>query len=269
MKKEWLVKTLALGIVILFICMSTIPVIESLSVEKHISTKEMICKSYSRYDNDTTPPITTISFDPAEPNGENGWYKRIPDIYFEAIDDLSGVNHTYARIDGGCWIEVFGSIIFVGEDGEYTIYYFSVDKAGNTEEVKSATFKFDTTPPEILVDWEVNKIDGKWIVNFIITCDYLEGGRIEIYMNNELLETIVGGDGSTYYFSIEWSTTIKTAVLKFLAYDEAGNSAVVIIDGSDIKSYSFIHQFRNQLMLRLLKRFQNNFPLLKYVLGGR
>ena len=252
MKKEWLVKTLALGVVVLFF-------ITTISSTIGISS----------YLDDTTPPVTTISFDPPEPDGENGWYKRIPDIYFEATDDLSGVNHTYAMIDGSGWHEVFGSMIFVGDDGEYTIYYFSVDKAGNTEEVKSATFKFDTTQPEILADWNVIKMDNKWIVKFIITSFYLEGGRIEIYMNNELYETIAGDNGSTYYFSIEWSTALKTAVFKFVAYDEAGNSAFTLINGSDIKSYSFSQYFINQLMLRSLERFQNAFPFLKYVLGER
>ena len=91
MKKEWLVKSLALGVVVLFIGMSTIPVIGSLSVEKHILTKELIYKSEYRNDNDTTPPVTTHNLDPPEPNGLNDWYVSDVTVTLNATDDLSGV----------------------------------------------------------------------------------------------------------------------------------------------------------------------------------
>lgn len=43
---------------------------------------------------DTTPPVTTLSFDPPTPDGLNGWYVSNVTITLNATDNQSGVNVT-------------------------------------------------------------------------------------------------------------------------------------------------------------------------------
>ena len=78
MKKDLLSKILVMGIIVLFIGMSITP-----------STGNIM------FFDDTTPPVTTISFDPPEPDGLNDWYLTNVTITLEATDDMSGVNITY------------------------------------------------------------------------------------------------------------------------------------------------------------------------------
>jgi hypothetical protein len=50
-------KCLAIGIILLFVGVAINPI-----------------TGISSNRDDTTPPVTTISFNPPEPDGENGWY---------------------------------------------------------------------------------------------------------------------------------------------------------------------------------------------------
>jgi len=96
-----------------------------------------------------------------------------------------------------------------------------------------------TTPPEVEVTWEVYKVDGKWYVDFI--CDSAEEmddiDRVEMYIDDAIHEMITG-PGPVYIFTIEWSKAMKSCIFKFVFYGLGGDTAVVIIDGSDIKSHS-------------------------------
>jgi len=49
----------------------------------------------------TTAPITTAEKDPADPNGNNGWYKSPVKITLSAVDTESGVKEINYKIDGG------------------------------------------------------------------------------------------------------------------------------------------------------------------------
>jgi len=60
----------------------------SIVAEKYVSTDNQIYESNSRNDNDTTPPVTTISFGPLYPDGYNGWYVSDVTITLEATDDM-------------------------------------------------------------------------------------------------------------------------------------------------------------------------------------
>ena len=102
---------------------------------------------------DTTPPITTISFDPSEPNGNNGWYICTVTVELKAFDNESGVNHTYVRINGGSLQMYMGPFPIIFE-GITLIEYYSVDNAGNIEPMKESTIKIDYTEPITDLMWE-------------------------------------------------------------------------------------------------------------------
>ncbi len=114
----------------------------------------------------------------------------------------------------------------------------------------------DTTPPEIQVTWRTYKVDGKWYVEF--DCEVYDEesdiDRVEMWIDDGIHETITGSGPDVYIFTIEWSKALKTSVFKFVAYNGAGLSAFVTVDGSDIKSCSISRQFTNPLFVQILQR---------------
>jgi hypothetical protein len=184
MKKEWLVKTFALGIVVLFFITAVSSTI-----------------GISNYLDDTTPPVTTISFYPPEPDGENGWYISDVTVTLNATDDDSGVNTTYYRVDEGIWYNYSGSFILVGDGEDILIEFYSVDNAGNQEEIKSVVIDIDQTKPTIILEYELTGGDPVhgWELTFTATAcdDTSDMDKVEFYVNNKLKET-VNGSGPTY-----------------------------------------------------------------------
>jgi hypothetical protein len=128
----------------------------------------------------------------------------------------------------------------------------------------------DQKNPIIDVEWETFKQDGSWYVRFnCYATDSISGiDRVEMYINDELHETITGPEPS-YEFTIKWSKDLKTSTFKFVAFDKAGNSASVIINGSDIKSCSniYIKQLSKNLLIQFLERF-STFQRLLEILGA-
>ncbi len=84
---------------------------------------------------DTTPPVTTCTI-----TGENP-----VTITLSATDDMSGVNHTYYKIDDGSFAEYTAPVEY-SIPGNHTVYFYSVDKAGNTETTKSQAFTVEAPP---------------------------------------------------------------------------------------------------------------------------
>jgi len=101
---------------------------------------------------DTIAPKTTIGS--GELNGDNGWYKTNTSIVLSPTD-AGGLDCTKYRIKDdvkgtiGEWITYGGS--FVLTEGRWTIDYYSADKAGNIENIRSSYVKIDTTAPDASV----------------------------------------------------------------------------------------------------------------------
>jgi hypothetical protein len=222
------------------------------------------------YEIDNEPPVTTIHFDPSEPDGENGWYKSIPDIYFEATDDMSGVNHTFYRIEGGCWEEYLGGpIVFLGEDGEYIIEFYSVDNAGNVEDVKSADFKIDKTNPESTLEWKVWKEGLKWYVKFILNASDATSGmgeRLEFFIN-DVLQDSFNVNWPTFELVIPWDKNYKFVTFGFKFSDLAGNHVYLMVNGSDINSRSRINLSNRYSSNIWFQWFFDRFPFLEVIVS--
>jgi hypothetical protein len=97
---------------------------------------------------DNTSPITSQSI--AGTIGDNGWYRSAVQIAFSAIDNSggSGVSQTKYQIDSntGTWL-IYTAPFSISTNGIHTVYYKSVDVAGNWETEKNTTFKIDSTSP--------------------------------------------------------------------------------------------------------------------------
>lgn len=93
---------------------------------------------------DSTPPVTSNDVDAS-------WHNSSVTVILSASDLQSGVFNTYYTIDGTLptTSSKRGNVITLNESGIFTIKYFSVDKAENTEDVRNAMnqVKIDTVPP--------------------------------------------------------------------------------------------------------------------------
>ena len=214
------------------------------------------------YELDNQPPVTYITFDPPEPDGCNDWYISNVTVELNAIDNM-GVLKTYYRVNGGDW-EVYESPFVISEEGDdILIEYYSVDYNGNVEDVKSATIDIDKTPPEMNVEWDVEKIDqGEWEVTFYIEIsDATSGtdGLLEIYLNDALHE-ILSGPGP-----FSWSCIITEFDIsfKFITSDLAGHQAVEIVNSTEINTFPNIKINTYQTNSVGFSHFFERFPLLQ------
>jgi endo-1,4-beta-xylanase len=100
---------------------------------------------------DITPPVTTATVSPAQPDGQNGWYVHPVTIVLSASDSLSGVAKTEYSLDGGAsWLKYTGPVT-VDQDSKYTVAYRSTDNAGNVEAAHKISFNLDRVAPAITV----------------------------------------------------------------------------------------------------------------------
>jgi len=162
---------------------------------------------------DITPPITNYKLNNI--NGRNGWCVSSVVLTLNATDNLSGVNKTYYRLNGG-WSE-YNSPLMIFAEGEHTIYYCSMDNSKNIEETKSVVIKIDKTAPSTYAVIDKNSSNG-W---------YNEKINISLYSNDSL-----SGVEKTYYRVnggefLEYSGVLSLGdgkyLFEFFSIDFAGN----------------------------------------------
>jgi hypothetical protein len=90
---------------------------------------------------DSTSPELTISVDPAEPNGNSGWYTTKPKV---ALSSNEPLNESFYSIDSG-EINQYTAPVQLPE-GVHEVYFKATDLAGNINEIM-ATLKVDLTAP--------------------------------------------------------------------------------------------------------------------------
>lgn len=95
---------------------------------------------------DTTAPVTTATWTPAAPDGQDGWYVTAPGFTLAATDEGSTVAGTEYRIDAGAWSAYAGAVTVTG-DGRHQVEYRSTDTAGNTETAHVVDVSVDTVAP--------------------------------------------------------------------------------------------------------------------------
>lgn len=96
---------------------------------------------------DVTAPTTTGSI--IGPKLNTGmWYVGTTTVSLTATDDNSGVLKMDYSLDGGRTWNIYVNPFPVSEEGTTTVSYFSIDRAGNNEMLKTLQIKIDKTPPE-------------------------------------------------------------------------------------------------------------------------
>ncbi len=208
-------KYFAVAVISLFISVSVIP-----------STGKVF------YD-DTTPPVTTHTLDPPEPDGDNGWYISNVSVTLNATDDMSGVKEIRYTIDGagGIISGDNGSFMITDDGDDIFVEYWAIDNVGNIESKKSFTIDIDKIKPDIDPDgvhWQWYQTEspfGPLYFRFWTNAtDYPSGmDRVEMYINEELHEINNTPDGRRFEFVIKWSNAFVGDVFCWEHYDVAGN----------------------------------------------
>jgi hypothetical protein len=122
---------------------------------------------------DNYPPLTQALFNPGLPSGENGWDRTPVTITLWAQDEQSGTDYTHYRLNGGMW-QTYTAPITITAPGTTTVNYYSVDVAGNTEAIQTATVRIDWMPPASVADAPVSADRGLITVTWVAT-DTLSG----------------------------------------------------------------------------------------------
>ncbi|WP_158308879.1 OmpL47-type beta-barrel domain-containing protein [Methanocella arvoryzae] len=96
---------------------------------------------------DRTAPVSSAAL--SGTMGDNDWYVSDVVVTITAVDKgPSGVRATEYSLDGSTWQPYTAPVTFPA-DGTTTVYYRSVDNAGNLEADKQVSFKIDKTLPAI------------------------------------------------------------------------------------------------------------------------
>ena len=96
---------------------------------------------------DGIAPISGITFSGAPSYSNQGvdYYGKGLSYNLSSTDQISGVQSTFKSHDSD--YAPYESTLNVTTEGENTIYYFSVDNVGNTEQTKISSFVLDLTSP--------------------------------------------------------------------------------------------------------------------------
>lgn len=147
---------------------------------------------------DNIPPQTEIVI--TGEKGQENWYRSDVIIELKGQDNLDGVGieYTLYSLDGTDW-QVYQNSLSITDEGEHTIEYQSIDKAGYEEERKTATFFIDKTSPEAEIRYDLSKFD-----------------------------TVVLGNDSSSAAIV--TTTSSSLHPKYTISDQAGNTFVINTD---------------------------------------
>lgn len=99
---------------------------------------------------DTTPPVVDVDLDPAEPDGNAGWYVSPVTATATATDDGEVAGLEVRRADGD-W-QPYDGAVQIDEDGEHALAFRATDEAGNMSDPVDVDVALDATAPEVTVD---------------------------------------------------------------------------------------------------------------------
>ncbi len=124
---------------------------------------------------DTKCPDTSATLDPSSPTGNNGWYASSVTLSLSYSDVTSEVSRTFLRVNSGP-VELYVTPVLFSADGFYAVEYWSIDNAGNTEQVNTISFRIDQSEPitTLLIQEPSHGSDPTYVKNttdFILDAD--------------------------------------------------------------------------------------------------
>ncbi len=185
---------------------------------------------------DKTSPITNYSIDPSSPNGKNGWYVSNVTIKLFSSDGESGVEKIMYKVDDGNWMEYKKPVKI--NNGVHKIKFYSIDYAGNEEDINEINIKIDKNKPIFSIkkpeenylyvfDRKLLPLPFSTIIIGKITIEvYADDNtsgikEIRFYVDNELK---YNDTEAPYEWTFKARFIIRKYWLKVEAVDNAGNT---------------------------------------------
>ncbi len=170
---------------------------------------------------DTISPITTITLFPEEPDGTNGIYTSIPEIYFYS-DDPEAVSYFY-------WDDqlplVYDPLMdeIIPTIGSHNLSFYSVDTANNKEETQHIEIIIDVNPPITRFTREPMFPDGDndWYNNITLELESFSKDVFKTYyyfdydmkvreFQRTLGDELEDGEHVFYYYSVDMAGNRET-----------------------------------------------------------
>ena len=157
------------------------------------------------FQHDVAPPIT-IANRSGTP-GSNGWFISPVNLTLSATDSESSVDRIEYRVDNNDW-QTYEAPLLFSVDGNFSIEFHSVDRAGNNETVRNVTIRIDRGVP--------------------VTHSNVNGSKVTLIANDSLsgifqtVYSIDGGSWRTYYAPFK-ITDSGNHTIEYYSIDGAGN----------------------------------------------
>jgi len=171
---------------------------------------------------DSISPITEMNLIPEEPDGTNGIYTSLPEIYF-LCDDETAV--TYFYWDDQLPME-YDPLMdeIMSREGTHNLSYYSVDTKNNKEETRHIEIIVDLTPPITRFIREPMFPDGDndWYNNITLELESFSDDVFKTYYyfdddlrareyQGTLGDDIEDGERTFYYYSVDLAGNRETA----------------------------------------------------------
>jgi len=147
---------------------------------------------------DTTPPTTTVSVDPTNPDGDNGWYITNPTVTLTR--DEPGTTYyqwtPHPQTTPTAGFSTYSIPIQPDQEGWRDLWYYSVDNYTNQEVTKLQDFKVDTSHPSSTV---TAPADGSYITSG--TTYTVTGTADDTSPGSKVVGVDVSPDGGTNWYA--------------------------------------------------------------------
>ncbi|MDD5489446.1 MAG: Ig-like domain-containing protein [Candidatus Moranbacteria bacterium] len=172
---------------------------------------------------DKTIPEVSLSIDPANPDGDNGWYVSKPTVTLAASDKNFDKIEYQLDSKTGTW-NVFAAPLEI-VDGEHVVYYRSLDLAGNVSDIGAKNVKADTAAP---VTPAATPGAGDYMADQSVTLTSSDSGSGVNMIFYTTDGTIPDRSNSAKHQYTRPITIGKDTTLKAIAYDNSGNASDVL-----------------------------------------
>jgi pimeloyl-ACP methyl ester carboxylesterase len=208
--------------------------------------------------NDLTPPVTEIAIDGTL--SDNDWYTGDVTITLQAVDEGSGVLETRYSIDGGETFVLYEGAFVLADEGVTELQFYSVDLAGNNEEINILELKIDKTSPEFSIEFDLENEEFVFLIN-----DNLDLATTVVCVPTSCLAQDEAGNTTNLEFEDKIKKHSQKLQLISLSYN--GKSALSFPDNSFGVQFKEkkdeLKQFTQTINIKKQERAKINYKLKK------
>ena len=207
---------------------------------------------------DKTPPTSSINL--SGTSGNEGWFVSDVTVSTSANDTLSGVDKIEYNFNNVTWTE-YVAPFNITDEGLTSIYYRSIDKAGNAETARTATIKIDKTAPMIGIPSRMPEGNVepdqkvKVLVNVTDSLSGIKDVTLSYNLNDSALwinsPMTFNSTTGLYEATIPGQQANTFVKYEITAYDNAGNHKVED-NGGQYYIYTVIPEFPSLVFLLML-----------------